>query len=228
MSFSRSPPGRNCIPPEGDLQWTSAAGGATPSPVNDPYDILGVGRDADDAAIRAAFRRFAKESHPDSGGDADAFVLGQKAQDLLLDPLRRKVFDATGYDPELADGRDIQGLMLIEKLVNDIVLDEREPGTFDPLEKMRAALGNDIRKARFHMREMEGHGARVSRHLTRLGRRPETDVLGYMLRARIDAIAKAVQETARQIEASERALEMLGAYSYDMDDSNPVTAPARA
>jgi hypothetical protein len=194
--------------------------------VNDPSAILGVGRDADDAAIRTAFRRLAKESHPDSGGDADAFVLCQKAQDLLLDPLRRKVFDATGYDPELADARDIQGLMLIEKLVNDIVLDEREPGTFNPLEKMRATLNNDIRKARFHMREMEGHGARVSRHLARLGRGPGTDMLGYMLRARIDAIDKAARETARQIQASERALEMLGDYSYQMDEAIPAAAPA--
>ena len=195
--------------------------------VNDPYEILGVGRDADGAAIRTAFRRLAKESHPDSGGTADAFVLGQKAQDLLLDPLRRKVFDATGYDPELADARDIQGLMLIEKLVNDIVLDEREPGTFDPLEKMRATLSGDIRKARFHMREMESHGARVSRHLSRIGRDAGTDVLGYMLRARIDAIAKAVQDAAKQIEATERALEMLKAYRYEMDGSVSTSAPAR-
>jgi curved DNA-binding protein CbpA len=195
--------------------------------VIDPYDILGVGRDADEAAIRAAFRRLAKESHPDSGGDADDFVLSQKAQELLLDPLRRKVFDATGYDPELADARDIQGLMLIEKLVNDIVLDEREPGTFNPIEKMRATLQGDIRKARFHMREMESHGARVKRHLSRLGHRSGADVLGYMLRARIEAIAKAAEETGRQIEASERALLMLEAYNYEMDEAAPAVVPAR-
>jgi hypothetical protein len=195
--------------------------------VNDPYDILGVGRDADEAAIRSAFRRLAKESHPDSGGDAERFVIGQKAQDLLLDPLRRKVFDATGYDPELADARDIQGLMLIEKLVNDIVLDEREPGSFDPLEAMRATLRNDIRKARFHIREMEGHGARVGRHLTRLGRQTGTDVLGYMLRARMEAIAKAVSESGRQIEATERALEMLEDYSYELDPAQPAATPLR-
>lgn len=194
--------------------------------MNDPYDILGLGRDADDAAVRAAFRRLAKESHPDSGGDAEAFVLGQKAQDLLLDPLRRKVFDATGYDPELADPRDIQGLMLIEKLVNDIVLDEREPGTFDPLEKMRATLNGDIRKARFHMREMENHGERVNRHLSRLDHGPGTDVLGYMLRARIEAIDKAVQDAAKQIQATERALEMLSAYRYQMESRTPSAAPA--
>lgn len=193
--------------------------------VNDPYDILGVGRDADEAAIRAAFRRLAKESHPDSGGDADAFVLTQKAQDLLLDPVRRKVFDATGYDPELADARDIQGLMLIEKLVNDIVLDEREPGTFDPLEKMRATLQADIRKARFHMREMEGHGARVRRHLHRIEHRSGTDVLGYMFRARLEAIARAIQESEKQAKAGERALEMLDIYSYEIGESAPVKRP---
>jgi curved DNA-binding protein CbpA len=197
--------------------------------VIDPYDILGLDRDADEAAIRAAFRRLAKEQHPDSGGDADAFLLSQKAQALLLDPLRRKVFDATGYDPELADPRDIQGLMLIEKLVNDIVLDEREPGTFDPVEKMRAALEADIRKARFHMREMESHGARVGRHLARLGHRSGADVLGHMLRARIEAIGKAAEETGRQIAASRRALEMLDAYSYEMENEpvGPGAVPAR-
>jgi curved DNA-binding protein CbpA len=195
--------------------------------VNDPYDILGVGRDADEAAIRSAYRRLAKESHPDSGGDAERFVMGGKAQDLLLDPLRRKVFDATGYDPELADPRDIQGLMLIEKLVNDIVLDEREPGSFDPIELMRSTLRADIRKARFHMREMEAHGARVGRHISRLGRRSGTDVLGYMLRARMDAIAKAVAESGRQVEASERALEMLETYSYELDEISNAAAPLR-
>ena len=185
--------------------------------VIDPYDILGIGRDADEAAVKSAYRRLAKSAHPDSGGDSETFHLAQKAQDLLLDPLRRKVFDATGYDPELADPRDLQGLMVIEKLVNDIVLDEREPGTFDPLARMRTTLLNDIRKARFHAAEMEGHGARVGRHLDRLAKRPAADILGYMLRARIEAITKAVVEANKQIVATERALEMLEAYSYEVD-----------
>lgn len=192
----------------------------------DPYEILGVAPDADEAAVKAAFRRLAKSAHPDSGGDADAFVMAQKAQDLLLDPLRRKVFDATGYDPELADARDLQGLMAIEKLVNDIVLDEREPGTFDPLVRMRTTLEADIRKARFHAAEMESHGARVGRHLDRLASRPATDILGYMLRARIDAISKAVSEARKQVEANERALEMLKAYSYELDTSEDAEQSA--
>lgn len=31
----------------------------------DPYAVLGVARDADDEAVKAAFRRLAQEHHPD-------------------------------------------------------------------------------------------------------------------------------------------------------------------
>ena len=31
----------------------------------DPYEVLGVSRDADEAAIKKAFRRLARELHPD-------------------------------------------------------------------------------------------------------------------------------------------------------------------
>ncbi len=71
--------------------------------VTNPYEILGVRRDATDDQVKAAYRRRAKTTHPDSGGDADAFSRVQKAYELLLDPVRRKVFDDTGYDVELAD-----------------------------------------------------------------------------------------------------------------------------
>lgn len=180
----------------------------------DPYDILGIARQSDDERIKAAYRQRAKVMHPDSGGSSGAFDNLQKAYELLMDPVRRKGFDETGYDLQYADATDIQGLLVIEKLVNDIVLDEREPGTFDPLERMRAKLNDDIRKARFQMREMEGHRARVENHLERLGKRPGSDVLGYMLRARIGAIATAIAETESRIEAAKRAHDMLDGYTY--------------
>jgi hypothetical protein len=141
----------------------------------------------------------------------------QSACDLLLDPLRRKVFDATGYDPEFADPADLQGALIIEALVNDIVLDERQAGTFDPLAGMRAKLAHEVQKARFHIREMEGHKSRIQGHIERLRRRPETDVLGFMLKARIEAISRSIAESRRKIEATERAQELLEAYSYTVD-----------
>jgi len=185
--------------------------------VTNPYEILGVRRDATDDQVKAAYRRRAKTTHPDSGGDPAAFSRVQKAYELLLDPVRRKVFDDTGYDVELADPIDLQALMVIERLVNQLTLDEREPGTFDPLARMRSDLSEEMRKARFSKRELERHASRIEHHLERLEKRPATDILGSMLRARIKAISTAIGETEAKIKASERACEMLYDYTYEVD-----------
>lgn len=66
----------------------------------DPYETLGVPRDASDAVIKKAFRRKAKKAHPDANpGDptaADGFDRLKKATDLLLHPDRRAHYDRTG------------------------------------------------------------------------------------------------------------------------------------
>lgn len=185
--------------------------------VTNPYEILGVRRDASDDQIKSAYRRRAKTTHPDSGGAPEAFSRVQKAYELLLDPVRRKLFDDTGYDVELADPVDLQALIVIEKLVNELTLDEREPGSFDPLARMRSDLSEEMRKSRFSKRELERHSARIEHHLERLEKRPSTDILGSMLRARIKAIATAINETEAKIKASERACEMLYDYAYEVD-----------
>ncbi len=69
---------------------------------DDPYEILGIGRDADKDAVRSAYRRLAKESHPDlHPGDAAAeerFKRISAANMLLSDPERRARFDRGEID----------------------------------------------------------------------------------------------------------------------------------
>jgi curved DNA-binding protein CbpA len=61
------------------------------------YDVLGVAPDADDRAIRTAFRKSAKVYHPDiSGGDHAAeeqFKRITAAHDLIKSPERRAAYD---------------------------------------------------------------------------------------------------------------------------------------
>nr|WP_210270778.1 J domain-containing protein [Rhizobium rhizolycopersici] len=185
--------------------------------VIDPYDIIGVARDANTASIKAAYRRRAKTAHPDSGGDVDTFARLKAAYELLLDPVRRKVYDDTGYDPELADTKDLKGLMVLEKLINEVILDEREPGSFDPIAAIRRKLTNEIVNARFHIMEMERHRARIRNHMDRVGKRPSTDVFGSMLRSRSEAIAEAIEKAEAQIKDIEQAYGMLDGYSYDVE-----------
>lgn len=183
----------------------------------DPYDILGLSRDADSAAVKTAYRKRVKTAHPDAGGDQEAFGNLKIAYELLLDPVRRKVFDDTGYDPDLADTKDLQGLVILETLVNEMILDEREPGSFDPVASMRRKLTDRIVTARFHILEMERHRARIRNHMDRMGRKPGTDVLGRMLKSRCETIGDAISKSETEIKTIEQAYSMLDGYAYELE-----------
>lgn len=58
------------------------------------YEILGISPDADDAAVKAAYRKAARSAHPDSGGDAEQFRLVREAYECLSDQLSRAAYDA--------------------------------------------------------------------------------------------------------------------------------------
>ena len=70
------------------------------------YDILGVGRDASEADIKKAFRRKARQLHPDVNKAPDAeeqFKQLNEAYDCLSDPNKKRMYDQFGT-PDAAQG----------------------------------------------------------------------------------------------------------------------------
>lgn len=67
----------------------------------DFYDVLGVSRDADDKAVKAAFRKLAMQYHPDRNpGDHSAelkFKEVNAAYECLKDPQKRAAYDRFGH-----------------------------------------------------------------------------------------------------------------------------------
>jgi molecular chaperone DnaJ len=67
----------------------------------DYYEVLGVARDADEASIKKAFRKLAREVHPDVSDDPEAetrFRELAEAYEVLSKPETREVYDRYGHD----------------------------------------------------------------------------------------------------------------------------------
>jgi DnaJ-class molecular chaperone len=83
----------------------------------DPYSILGVSKGADEKAIKSAYRKLAKELHPDKNKDnpkaSERFSEIAQAYDLLSDPKKRGQFDRGEIDengqPRFAGGNPFGG-----------------------------------------------------------------------------------------------------------------------
>jgi molecular chaperone DnaJ len=68
----------------------------------DYYEVLGVSRAADDTEIKKAFRRLARELHPDTNTEdpqaEDKFKEAAEAYEVLSDADRRRQYDAYGHE----------------------------------------------------------------------------------------------------------------------------------
>src|SRR3954465_15382332 len=67
----------------------------------DPYEVLGVSRDADDGELKKAFRRLARQLHPDVNSAETAeedFKEAAEAYEILSDPERKATYDRYGFE----------------------------------------------------------------------------------------------------------------------------------
>lgn len=68
-----------------------------PENQRDPYSVLGVPRSADEDAIKKAYRKLAREHHPDrTRGDDRRFKEINAAYEMIGEPEKRKLFDEFG------------------------------------------------------------------------------------------------------------------------------------
>ena len=79
----------------------------------DYYKVLGVDRNADDAALKKAYRKLAKKYHPDSNKDnpnaEEKFKEASEAYAVLSDKEKRKMYDQFGHGQGWTGGRSADG-----------------------------------------------------------------------------------------------------------------------
>ena len=186
----------------------------------DLYDLLGVNRDANFSAIKAAFRANAKESHPDLGGDPKVFHLLKLAYDVLTDEQARRHYDETGETP--ADraanaAEEARFRAMVGDLTMTMIAQGASPTFTNVLEELNKALGLQIRAAEQQLIGLSELSARLEGVLSRLHSHEDgEDYLISLLQERyaeMETKTKVTQDLkARLIRLQQR----LALYSYDV------------
>lgn len=128
----------------------------------DPYETLGVGREATDDEIKRAYRKLARRYHPDANPDdkdaEERFKEIQNAYAILSDPEKRKSYDQgadfSGFDAQAPGGAGFGSF-------SDILSDLFQTGA-----RRRPARGRDLETEVHISFEQAMHGAQVPVALT--------------------------------------------------------------
>lgn len=118
------------------------------------YETLNVPRDASADDIKAAYRRAAREAHPDrAGGDTEQMAKVNRAYQVLSDPKARQHYDETGDEP--GQGPDpITGTlaelfeMAIDRCDDDVIAfcNQRITDALEELDHRQSAADKSIAK----------------------------------------------------------------------------------
>jgi DnaJ-class molecular chaperone len=115
--------------------------------MKDPYDTLGVDKNATEEEIKKAYRDKSKEQHPDKGGDEEEFKKTSEAYAIIGTPNKRKQYDETGStdteDPLANIHRDVS-----EMFFNVIQHNQRNIEHTDIIQEMLKIISNAISMAK--------------------------------------------------------------------------------
>lgn len=187
------------------------------------YDHLGVEPNATHDQIRDAYRAKAKQTHPDAGGNAEAFGALSHAAAVLTDPARRARYDETGADDPPGQ-TESEAFAMIIGLLASAASDERVPVELvDMGALIQKALAEAEQETKQQIAKLTSRKARIEKLMKRVKRKGKGP----------NMIVRSFEDSARKIEGAilkgRDRLEVIDAarkMAADYDFEAPAPAPA--
>lgn len=190
----------------------------------DPYRVLGIGRAAEQAAIKAAYRLKVRGAHPDRGGDPQEFIKIVQAFGLLSDPDLRRVYDQTGIvdiDGLRSHRRDVATILadMFDAAVQSAVASGLKLSTVDFIELMTNAVNKGTAEAQRQSAVLADEIAALSALAKRIRRNDAGGENLFVDRLNAQMQAKTGQQDAirRRLLILETAGVELGNYESDVE-----------
>lgn len=179
------------------------------------YQILGVEKDASADEIKRAYRKLAKEHHPDAtNGNDDQIKAINQAYEVLSDDERRARYDATG---EYLNPKDMR--MIILREIGDGILGFLGQGVSEnqvlscvrsKIEHNRSNINNEIKSTK-----------RAVEKLNRLSEKIRCNHDNNLLKAYLENAANIAGDSMKEFEARlqhcDEQLKMLNEYSMEQE-----------
>lgn len=192
----------------------------------DLYKILGVARDASVEMIRRAYRKKAKNAHPDTGGSEGDWATLNFAHITLTDQRKRAHYDATGKvesgpDPEELLRRQV--VQYLSQLVGQLIMNEGTALTEDMRELCQKATKEQLRQVNDAVVKANVKMNKVKKFLGRWRLKKKGDNLfESVINANIVALQAEIDRIGQNKPVLEGALVVLEDYEFRFDVPEPV------
>ena len=178
-----------------------------------PYQALGVPKDASPEAIRAAYRKLARQHHPDKGGKVAEFQNIQAAYDVLADSERKARYDQTG-ETGTGPTRESQALSTLSTMMTALMdFPQTNVATLPLVDQLRRMLTADIQKQDMEKAKVMASIDRRKEAIKRLSKGPLADLLHGEINQREQMAAKMDEANAIRREA----LRLIEGETYQVD-----------
>lgn len=187
----------------------------------DLYEIAGVPRDADEAAIKAAKRKIARDHHPDKpGGDEKEFKRKMGAITILANPESRAHYDRTGEEGGNPSKQQNPLYTILVQAFDHALVEAMKGGLgqVDIPKAMRDHLNSKADEGEAAQEQVKEANAVLEEVRSRLAFEGDgDDVLGSTIRSRLEQNERSFADNAERIALYRAAVGYAEAWKYRVD-----------
>jgi curved DNA-binding protein CbpA len=188
----------------------------------DPYQTLGIEPSATADEVAKAYRRKAKQNHPDRGGEVNDFHAIQRCYDLLSDQQAKAEYDRTG---SWESKKPNQQVSVVAQLINaafmtvvpPIINQGGDPTKIDILELIRSHISKPIADMKKQQVALKKAAEGLKKIRDRFKATEGENLLKAIADNQVNVCEDGLRGITEQINIQEQALELLKRFSYEFE-----------
>jgi curved DNA-binding protein CbpA len=191
------------------------------------YEILGVKANATIEDIKAAYKKRAKECHPDKGGSNDEFAALSEAFEILSNPRRRKFYDEHDVHFTVSEEEAIT-MRAMNQLENTIIALVEKYGEkiiyVDIMQAMKEGARGSIKECKVNIRKTIKQKRLFKKVKSRLKHVESKEThLHFAIHEKIKFLNKQINRWDAEIKVALKALEIIDKHEFKFEDMEPET-----